>query len=293
MQDAAALRPATPALFSDPDTHTLMANNDQKSAARARREAATSAAEAAAKRNKNLQILAGVIFAALVLVIGVALFSGGTGSADKGGLASGDDIAGVEETKQLFDGVRQQGLTIGDKDAPVTIIEFIDVQCPFCRDSFLDELPAVVGGLVRTGEVKIRLAPLALQMMGEDSEAGRAVMMRLSHEGLAWNFANLFFFNQGVEGTGYVTNKFLEQLVTALPGTTAAMAQPRTPDERDIDTLTEIEQLAQDIGVTGTPSYAIGASGTDPAEFEHVPVTGGSPAVDQLRAAAEKVETKK
>jgi protein-disulfide isomerase len=71
------------------------------------------------------------------------------------------------------------------------------------------------------------------------------------------------------------------------------MAQPRTPDERDIDTLTEIEQLAQDIGVTGTPSYAIGASGTDPAEFEHVPVTGGSPAVDQLRAAAEKVETKK
>lgn len=269
-----------------------MATNDPKSAARAKREAAEQAVAAAAKRNRNLQILAGVIFAALVLVIGVALFSGGSGSSDKGGLADGKDIAGVAETNKLLEGVDQRGLTIGDKDAPVTIIEFMDLQCPHCRTAFLDEMPAVIDELVKTGKVKIRLAPLALQMMGEDSEAGRAVMLRLSHENKAWNFANLFFNNQGVEGTGYVTSSFLEELVTAIPAD-RSKAAPRTPDERDIETNTQTDQLAQDLGVTGTPAYAVGRSGSDPASFELTPVLTGSPAVEQLSKAVDAVDTKK
>lgn len=267
-----------------------MANqNDQKSAARAKREQAQQAAEAAAKRNRNLQILGGVLFAAVLVVVLVVVFSGGKDS-DSSGIGGDDsaEVAGVEETRALFNGIEQRGLTLGDPDAPVTLIEFVDVQCPFCRDSFDRELPTIVDELVRTGEVKVRLAPLALQMMGEDSVAGRAVILRLADEGKAWDFTNLFYLNQGTEGTGYVTDEYLRKLVTAA-GADPALASPRTPDAEDEETIEELEQLASDLNVSGTPSYAIGRSGTEPSTYDLVEVGADASVAEQIAAQAEEI----
>ena len=263
-----------------------MANNDQKSQARAKREAAQAAADARAKRSRNLQILAGVIFAAIAVVILVVAFSGGKGDSDAPDPKS-SEVAGVEETKNLFAGVDQRGLTIGDADAPVTVLEFVDVQCPFCRDSFLDGLPAVINDHVKTGKIKLRLMPIALQMMGEDSEAGRAVLLRMARQNKGWNFANLFYFNQGTEATGYVTADYLNKLVKAAGGQPADAK--RTPDPEDEKTIQEIDQVAEDIGVQGTPAYAVGKSGTDPAGYELVPVTGDGTLSDQLGEAIDKI----
>ncbi len=44
---------------------------------------------------------------------------------------------------------------LGDKNAPVTIIEFSDYQCPFCRKFWQDTLPELKKNYIDTGKVKL------------------------------------------------------------------------------------------------------------------------------------------
>ncbi len=43
---------------------------------------------------------------------------------------------------------------LGDEDAPVTIIEFSDYQCPFCRKFWTETLPSIKAEYIDTGKVK-------------------------------------------------------------------------------------------------------------------------------------------
>lgn len=44
---------------------------------------------------------------------------------------------------------------LGDENAPVTIIEFSDYQCPFCRKFFVDTLPQIKSQYIDQGKVKL------------------------------------------------------------------------------------------------------------------------------------------
>src|SRR3989338_8519961 len=56
---------------------------------------------------------------------------------------------------------------LGKKDAPITIIEFSDYQCPFCRKFWQDTLPSIKKDYIDTGKVKLvyRDFPLSFHPM--------------------------------------------------------------------------------------------------------------------------------
>lgn len=273
-----------------------MATNDQKNQARVKREQAQAAAEAAAKRERNLQILAATVFAAILVAVLVVVISGGKDT-PKQGAAAGGKVEGVAATRSLLKDVPQNGLVLGDPKAPITMLEFLDVQCPFCRDHQLDQQPALIQKLVRTGRVQLKAQPLALPQMGEDSVAGRAVALRLSHVNKAWDFINLFYWNQGDEGTGYVTPEYLKDLLTAIPG--APVNVTREIDARDSKLAAEIDKASEVIGEKysklgesfGTPAFAIGKTGAKIETFEPV-IPRSEDRVQPLTDAVTKLEQK-
>lgn len=233
-------------------------------------------------------MLAGVVFAAMLAVVIGVIVAGGSKPKEVDPASS--KVAGIAETKTLLNGVEQRGLTLGKASAPLTLVEFLDVQCPFCRQHQLDVQPAVIDRLVRTGKVQLKAQPIAIPAMGEDSVAGRAVLLRLSHENKAWDFLNLFYWNQGDEATGYVTDDYLKQLVNAVPKTTTGVSVTTADWNRNADatiktSLEKIDKLSTDLGVTGTPTFAIGKTGQPASTYKVVTLSGGESTADQLIAA--------
>ncbi len=83
--------------------------------------------------------------------------------------AANAPLNGLKETKAMLDGIPQQGNALGKKNAPVTMPEYSDDQCPFCRDYALNTMPILINDYVRTG--KLRMVFNTLTFIGPDSES--------------------------------------------------------------------------------------------------------------------------
>lgn len=62
----------------------------------------------------------------------------------------------------------------GDPNAPVTIIEFSDYECPFCGRHFRDTLPQIISEYVDTGKVKIVFRDFPLGFHDDAQKASEA-----------------------------------------------------------------------------------------------------------------------
>jgi protein-disulfide isomerase len=160
--------------------------------------------------------------------------------------------------RALLTGIPQDGIALGDPNAPVTLVEFADLQCPFCRDFALQTLPLIVRDYVHHGKLRIELRTLAF--IGPDSvRAGRLAEGAAAQDRL-WHFAHLFYFNQGAENSGYATDEFLDGLLAAIPGLDAERAR-RDGGER---LVADAEEIAGRHGIRSTPSLLIGRTGAEP-----------------------------
>ncbi len=83
--------------------------------------------------------------------------------------AANAPLNGLKETTAMLDGIPQQGNALGKKNAPVTMLEYADYRCPFCRDYALNTMSILINDYVRTG--KLRLVFNTLTFIGPDSES--------------------------------------------------------------------------------------------------------------------------
>jgi len=197
------------------------------------------------------------------VLLGLALAMAGLvlvgGRDEPAGAVRGDGPLGAVEVREMLAGIPQEGIALGEPDAPVTLVEFADLQCPFCRDFALETLPLVVRDYVRTG--KVRLEFQALAFLGPDSErAARAVAGAAAQDRL-WNLTDLFYFNQGRENSGYATDEFLDGLLAAIPGLDAARVRRDGAKPAADRLLGDAEALAARHGIDSTPSFLLGRTG--------------------------------
>lgn len=202
--------------------------------------------------------LAGVAALAALVVAGMIALGEATVKEVPQAPRAGSALVGVTEARARFAGIPQGGAALGRPGAPVTLVEFLDLQCPFCAQWDLQVLPAVLER-VRRGELRIVMRPLAF--LGPDSVKAVALAGAASLQDRLWQFVDIFFHNQREENSGYVTEAFLRRLAAAVPGVDAARALVQR-DSPAAQRLTEIAaQEAKRVRLESTPGFLAGPTG--------------------------------
>ena len=198
--------------------------------------------------------LLGVIGVAVAVVLIVAFAGKGSGSSS----ATGTTLPDANFIAQQLDGIPQRGDTLGRADAPVTMVEYIDLQCPVCREFETSVMPTVIRRYVRTGKVKVIARPIAF--IGPDSERGRRGMIAAALQNRGFNFSQLLYFNQGPENGGWLNDDMVASAATSIPGVDVKALQDTVNSSAVTDQTKTIDSQAQADQVTGTPTILVGKS---------------------------------
>jgi protein-disulfide isomerase len=237
----------------------LASRKEQREQARAEREEREAAEKAKAQRKKRVLYLGGaLVAAAVIVVVAIAISSGGS---TKGGSATGD-ANGSKQAAQLLNGIPQQGVTLGNPKAPVTLTEFADLQCPFCRDYTINVFPSIVAKYVKTGKVKMVFQNYAF--IGPDSLTAARAAEAAGKQNKLWNFIDVFYNNQGTENTDYVTDKFLTKIADGAGVDSKKMLTDRN-DPSARQAVAAAQQAAASAGVNSTPTFIL-KKGAGPAQ---------------------------
>jgi protein-disulfide isomerase len=178
-----------------------------------------------------------------------------------GASGSGDDTDPVAVSAAgrdpLLRGVAQDGIALGSPHAPITVVEYADLQCPYCARWARDAFPAVVRDYVRTGRVRIEFRGLAF--LGPDSETALRAALAAGEQDRLWDVVHGLFAHQGHENSGWVTTDLLRGL-----GHTGVDAE-RMLDESgspavDLE-LARAARAARAAQVPGTPYFEAGPTG--------------------------------
>ena len=175
---------------------------------------------------------------------------------------------GAAATAALFRGIPQQLNQLGNPKAKVTMIEFADPQCPFCRQYELDTLPAIVREYVRTGKVK--LVYFGIPIIGPNSEQGLRAIYAAGLQNRLWNFSHLLYKSQGAENSGWITDDLLRRIGNSIPSfdTARMMADRQSSDVGNA--LAASAQQATNGRVDRTPTFFAGPTG---GTLQQVPLT--------------------
>ncbi len=200
-----------------------------------------------------------IAIAATLALIGAALFLGNEDEGSAPSPTAGVDLAGIP----------QSGTVLGDPAATVTLIEYADLQCPFCREYSENVFPALVDEYVRPGTVKTEFRGLAF--LGEDSEKALRFVYAAGLQDRLWQLQEALFRNQGAENSGWVTDDLVRELAGDIPGLDVERMFADAEGAEVEGMIDDATAQAEAAEIQGTPSFFVQV-GDDEPYFIQVPL---------------------
>jgi protein-disulfide isomerase len=189
------------------------------------------------------------------------------------------------ERPSLFAGIEQRGAALGSPDAPLTLVEYADLQCPYCAQWARDALPTVVEDYVRAGSLRIVFNGMAF--IGRDSDTALRTALAAGRQNRLWDVVHGLYERQGGENAGWVTDDLVRELAAAIPGLDGErLLSARWADDLDPE-LARAAAAADAAGVRGTPAFALGPTGgrLELLELESLGPEGIVPAIESALAS--------
>jgi protein-disulfide isomerase len=166
------------------------------------------------------------------------------------GLGSTTDVVAPDR----FDWPESDGTAMGDPEAPVTIVEYSDFQCPFCGRFHQETLPLIVDEYVRSGQVRFEYRNFAF--IGRESLEAANASLCAAEQGMFWEYADFLFANQTGENVGAFTEGRLQQLAQ---GAGLSMDEfERCSSRNEMQDVVQNQYAeALELGVTSTPTFFV------------------------------------
>lgn len=144
---------------------------------------------------------------------------------------------------------------LGDKNAPVTIVEFSDFECPFCKRYHQGAYQDIITQYVETGKVKIvyRDFPLSFHdpLASQQAIAAECIADQLGDEKY-YEYSDLIFANTNSNGNGMEKDKLYE-LAAEVGAKEAKFAECLDNEEFADEVAADIAD-GRAYGVSGTPT---------------------------------------
>jgi protein-disulfide isomerase len=246
---------------------------------KARRQAQAAAERARSGRPRALwPRLTALVPALLIAAVFAAVAVLGVGSSTGG---SREQVR--EEVSALLAGLPQDGRALGSPKAPITLWMFADLECPTVKRFVEAYLPSIVETWVRNGTMKIEYRSLQTDTFNERTFFEQEMAaLAAGRQDKMWNFLLTFLHQQGQEDTDYVTDEFIVDIASQVPGLGLR------PWHRDREDALLSRQVALGVhtahvnGMRSTPSFVISlASGQ----------IGGSEDPDDVAGTKEEIES--
>ena len=149
-----------------------------------------------------------------------------------------------------------QSPILGSPNAPLTMVEFTDYQCFFCRKFYLDSFGELKKNYIDTGKLRYVVRDFPLSFHGNAMKAAQAAHCA-GAQGQYWPMRNALISNQ--------SNLSQDALWGYAQGLKLDMARFRTCLASD-NYVAEIQRSMEDassIDISGTPSFVLGKSVPD------------------------------
>lgn len=165
---------------------------------------------------------------------------------------------------------------MGDRNAPVTMIEFIDYECPFCKRFFDETLSQIKSEYINTGKVKLIMRDLPLdfhQNAHKESQAAQCAREQ-GGDSMYFKYHDEIFKRTTSNGTGLALTE-LSVIANDLGLNGSSLQSCLDSEKYKAEVDKDLADAAQ-YGADGTPTFFIGKS--DPSgKFQGTPLVGAQP----------------
>ena len=206
---------------------------------------------------ENIWKITTVVLAIVVIGFIVQNFMGTErgDTADTGDSGDSGDAGDSGDTAEVIDVELSDADQVkGEEDAPVTIVEYSDFQCPYCKRFYEQTLPSIEEKYIATGKVKLvyRHFPLSFHQNAQVAAEGAECA---GDQDKFWEMHDILFEKGSGDGTGLSKEDIL--------GYAETLELDVTAFTECLDSGKYTEKVANDMkmgasqGVSGTPGFLV------------------------------------
>lgn len=180
------------------------------------------------------------------MVSGAVIYSRGTGTGQNA-LVGGQPKV---ENKEVDIEIKNAPM-LGNANAPVTIVEYGDFQCPFCQRYAQNVQSAIVSEYINTGKAKFVWKDYAF--LGQESLWAAEAARCANDQGKFWQYHDYTYSHQGQENSGAFSKANLKKFAQAV-GLNMAQFNNCLDSGKYTAFIQQETQQGSAYGVSGTPA---------------------------------------
>lgn len=219
-------------------------------------------------------IIAVVAVAALIVINNL----GDDDGADSSGPAS---IATIVPGLFIDSSIQMDGMALGTADAPITVVEYGDYQCPLCGQFQRNDMDTLMSEYIQSGLIRFEYHEFPIidsnsdGSFDQDGESFRAAeaAMCANDQGQYWPYHNLLYANFLGEGAGSFSTDRLKRIAEQTPGLDLETFNACVDNRTHRGTVQQMANEAVAAGISSTPTFEINGrpvSGADYGDIKDV-----------------------